>query len=59
MNPINGFIVPTHKVGGGNIYSNGFFVQSFLTDRYNHRKEARVISVESSSSIKFEIKSFF
>ena len=33
------FIVPTHFSGGGTIYSNNFFVQKIMTDRYNHRSE--------------------
>ena len=33
-------IVPTPLVGGGGtIYSNRFFVQSVLADRYIHRRE--------------------
>ena len=33
------FIVPTPLEGGGTIYSNGFFVQTFFADRYIHRRE--------------------
>ena len=32
-------VVPTHFSGGGTIYSNGFFYQIILADRYNHRRE--------------------
>ena len=32
---------------GGTIYSNGFFVQSFLADRYIHRTEMWVVSSKS------------
>ena len=38
-NIIEDVIVPTPLVGGGTIYSNGFFVQSVLADRYIHRRE--------------------
>ena len=33
-----------------------FFVQTILADRYIHRREMWVVSLKSSSSIKFEIK---
>ena len=33
------FIVRTPHEGGGTIYSNGFFVQSILADRYFNRRE--------------------
>ena len=52
-------IVPTPLVVEGTIYSNGFFVQTFSADRYIHRREMRVISLESSSSVEFGIKKFF
>ena len=54
------FIVPTPPVGGGTIYLNGFFfVQSILADRYIHRREMWVVSLESSSSVEFETKKIF
>ena len=31
--------VPTPLVGGGTIYSTGFFVQTILADRYARRRE--------------------
>ena len=45
-------------VGGGTIYSNGFdsFVQSILADRYIHRRESRIVSLESPSNVEYEIK---
>ena len=46
--------------GGGTIYSTGFFfVQSILADRYIHRRELRLVSLESSSSVEYEIKKIF
>ena len=54
------FFVPTPLEGGGTIYSNGFFfVQSIFADRYIHRRELRLVSLESSSSVEYEIKRFF
>ena len=53
-------IVPTPLEGGGTIYSNGFFfVQSILADRYIHRRELRLVSLESLSSVEYEIKNIF
>ena len=42
------FFVPTPLEGGGGggggtIYSNGFFVQSILADRYIYRRELRLL----------------
>ena len=45
--------------GGGTIYSNGFFVQSISTDRYNHRTELGVVSLKSPSSVEYRIKKIF
>ena len=45
--------------GGGTIYSNGFFVQSILADRYIHRRELRLASLESLSSVEYGIKKIF
>ena len=51
--------VPT-PLEGGTIYTNGFFfVQSILADRYNNRRELRVVSLESPSSVEYEIKKIF
>ena len=52
-------IVPTPREGEGTIYSNGFFVQSILADRYIHRRELRLISLESLSSVEYGIKEIF
>ena len=53
-------IVPTPLVGGGTIYSNGFFfVPWILADRYIHRREMCVVSLKSSSIVEFEIKKIF
>ena len=50
------FIVPTPLEGEGTIYSNGFFfVQSTLADRYIHRRELRLVSLESLSSVEYGI----
>ena len=38
------------------MYSNGFFVQTILADRYNHRRELWVVSLESLSSVEYGIK---
>ena len=54
------FVVPTPLEGGGTIYSNGFFfVQPILADRYIHRRELRLISLESLSSVEIGIKKLF
>ena len=51
--------VPTPLEGGGTIYSNGFFfVQSILADRYIHRREFRLVSLESLSSVEYGIKNY-
>ena len=36
-----------------------FFVQTFLAGRYIHRREVLVVSLNSSSSVEFEIKKIF
>ena len=57
---LNSFFVPTPLEGGGTIYSNGFFfVQSILADRYIHRREMRLVSLESLSSVEYGIKKVF
>ena len=45
--------------GGGTIYSNGFFVQSILADRYIHRRELRLVPLEILSSVEYGIKKIF
>ena len=53
-------IVPTPVEGGGTIYSTGFFfVQSILADRYINRRELRLVSLESLSSVEYRIKKIF
>ena len=52
-------IVPTPLEGGGTIYSKGFFVQTALADRYTHRSDLRLVSLESLSSIENGSKRFF
>ena len=52
-------IVPTPLEGEGTIHSNGFFVQSILADRYIHRRELRLVSLESLSSVEYGIETFF
>ena len=37
----------------------GFFVQSILADRYIHRRELRLVSLERLSSAEYEIKKIF
>ena len=54
------FIVPTPLEGGRTIYTNRFFfVQSILGDRYIHRIELRLVSLESLSSVEYAIKNIF
>ena len=54
------FIVPTPLEGKRTIYSNGsFFGQSILADRYIHRRELRLVSLESLSSLEYGIKKVF
>ena len=46
--------------GGRNYILNWFFfVQSILADRYIHRRELRLVSLESSSSVEYGIKKIF
>ena len=57
-----GLIVPTPLlVGGGRNYilNRFFFVQSILADRYIHRRELRLVSLESPSSLEYRIKKIF
>ena len=37
----------------------GFFVQSILVDRYIHRSELRLVSLDSFSSVEYGIKKIF
>ena len=36
-----------------------FFVQTILADRYIHRRELRLVSLESLSSVEYGIKKVF
>ena len=46
--------------GGRNYILNWFFfIQTILADRYNHRRELCVVSLESPSSGEYEIKNIF
>ena len=50
------FFVPTPLEGGGTMYSNGiFFVQTISADRYIRRRDLRLVSLESSSSVEYGI----
>ena len=52
--------VPTPLEGGGTISSNGrFFIQIIFADRYIHRRELRLVSLESLSSVEYGIKKVF
>ena len=37
----------------------GLFVQTILTDRYIQRRELRLVSLESSSSVKYGMRKIF
>ena len=51
------FIVPTPLE---ELYTQmGFFVQSILADRYIHRREFKLVSLESLSSVEHGIKKIF
>ena len=53
-------IVPTPLEGGGNyILKWVFFVQTILAHRYIHRRELRLVSIESLSSVEYGIKKIF
>ena len=59
-NRIPSLIVPTPLEGRGTINSNGFFfVQSILADRYIHRRELRLVALESLSGVEYGIKNIF
>ena len=53
--------VPTPLEGGGEELCTqmGFFVQSILADRYIHRRELRLVSLESLSSVEYGFKKIF
>ena len=45
---------------GEELYTHiGFFVQTILADRYNRRRELRVVSLESPSGAECAIKKIF
>ena len=53
-------VVPTPLEGGMNYILNWvFFVQSILADRYIQRRELRLVSLESLSSVEYGIKKIF
>ena len=55
-------LVPTSLEGRGGeeLYTHEFFfVQSILVDRYIHRRELRLVSLESLSSVEYGIKKIF
>ena len=47
------------REGGGSIFSDGFFVQTILADRYIHGRELRLVSLESLSSVEYGKNMFF
>ena len=51
--------IPNPLEGGGTIYSNEFFVQIIFDDRYIHRRELRLVSLESSFSVEYGKKKIF
>ena len=52
-------IVPTLLRGRNYILKWVFFVPWIFADRYIHRRELRLVSLESSSSVEYEIKKVF
>ena len=53
------FFVPT-TLEGEELYTQMvFFVQTILADRYIHRRELRLVSLESLSSVEYWIKKIF
>ena len=45
-------LIVSTNMWGEELYTEmGFFVQTILTDRYIHRTELRLVSLESSSSV--------
>ena len=65
LNSVSAHIfVPTHLEGGGEegeeLYTQmHFFVQSVLAVRYIHRRELRLVSLESLSSVEYGNKKSF
>ena len=54
MGPV--IIVPTHMWGEELYTQMGFFVQTISADRYIHRRELKLVSLESSSRVEYGIK---
>ena len=54
-------VVPTPLEGEGEkLYTQmGFFVLTILADRYIHRRELRLVSLESLTSVEYRIKKIF
>ena len=51
---------PLEGGGGGELYTQMvFFVQTILADPYIHRRELRLVSLESLSSVEYGIKQIF
>ena len=47
-------------MSGEELYSQmDFFVQTILSDRYIHRRQLRLVSLESLSSVEYGIKKIF
>ena len=44
---------------GDELYTQMGFVQTILADRYNHRRELWVVSLESPSSVEYGTKKIF
>ena len=44
---------------GEELYTQMGFFQIIFADRYRHRRELRLVSIESSSSVEYEIKKIF
>ena len=51
--------VPTLLMGRNYILKWVFFVQTIFADRYIHRRELRLVSLESWSSVEYGIKKIF
>ena len=54
----NGTFCSDPSRGGGTILK-WFFVQTILADRYIHRRELRLVSLESLPSVEYESKIFY
>ena len=61
IDPHTIIFVPTPLEGGGgrNYILNWVFFQSILADRYIHRRELRMVSLESLSSVEYGIQKIF